>query len=169
LTKKNTAQLLFEELMGIKPSPSVDPNILEDVVPISVEDEDDQQPVYADPLEVFSSHGMEWRVYEAEPGVVYYLVLATGHSQWEDPRDYGIVKVGSTSEVAEEGSQSNFSDQLNHANHGSFSGSGPPSGRPLDGSHVQSDGSARNLNHHKGVIGSSVDMRSIVGSKKSAK
>lgn len=47
---------------------------------------------FADPIEVFTAFGSDWHSYRTEDGDLYYLILATGHSQWEDPRVSGLVE-----------------------------------------------------------------------------
>lgn len=47
---------------------------------------------FADPLEVFSACDVEWHVYMTEQQDLYYLDMVNEHSQWEDPRHFGIVK-----------------------------------------------------------------------------
>lgn len=46
---------------------------------------------FADPLEVFNCCDLVWHAYETEQGDVYYLSMASSHSQWEDPRLHGVV------------------------------------------------------------------------------
>lgn len=47
------------------------------------------------PLEEFFSYDRQWASYETEDGFVYYLsndeVTGEAHSQWEDPRHYGVI------------------------------------------------------------------------------
>ena len=41
------------------------------------------------PLETFTLSGENWTVHLAdEEGISYYYNVSTGHSSWEDPRDY---------------------------------------------------------------------------------
>jgi hypothetical protein len=47
---------------------------------------------FADPIEVFTACGADWHSYTTEDGDLYYLILSTGHSQWEDPRVSGLVE-----------------------------------------------------------------------------
>ena len=51
-----------------------------------------QQEEYADPSEQFTYLGIEWMAYYTSEGHVYYLDLENNHSQWEDPREHGIVR-----------------------------------------------------------------------------
>lgn len=46
---------------------------------------------YADPIEVFTYLDIEWKVYVTEENEVYYLDMGNEHSQWEDPREHGII------------------------------------------------------------------------------
>jgi hypothetical protein len=46
---------------------------------------------YEAPLEEFELNYSKWCVYESEEGYPYYLEASTQHSQWEDPRTYGMV------------------------------------------------------------------------------
>ena len=48
---------------------------------------------FADPIEVFSVCDADWHSYMTEAGDIYYLIMATGHSQWEDPRVSGMVVI----------------------------------------------------------------------------
>lgn len=52
----------------------------------ATEDED-----FAAPLETFTEGGRDWQVYMTETQDVYYLDISNEHSQWEDPRVYGLV------------------------------------------------------------------------------
>jgi hypothetical protein len=44
---------------------------------------------YAEPVEAFTHLDREWKVYYSEDQL-YFLDMANEHSQWEDPREYGI-------------------------------------------------------------------------------
>ena len=46
------------------------------------------------PLEEFEWNFSNWRVYESEEGLPYYLDTSSQHSQWEDPRVCGLVMPG---------------------------------------------------------------------------
>jgi hypothetical protein len=48
---------------------------------------------FADPLEVFMCCDVQWYSYMADTGDVYFLDMASGHSQWEDPRINGVVVI----------------------------------------------------------------------------
>lgn len=62
--------------------------------PVAYE-EDEAYEMYGHPLEEFELNFSKWCVYESEEGYPYYLEASTQHSQWEDPRTYGIVMVTS--------------------------------------------------------------------------
>lgn len=53
---------------------------------------------YAEPVEAFTHLGRDWTVYYTEDQQLYYLDMANEHSQWEDPREYGIRYFSSVSE-----------------------------------------------------------------------
>eukprot|EP01034_Spumella_vulgaris_P023259 gene23260-29471_t len=55
------------------------------------EDEGEGEGEFADPLEVFEAVDVQWSVYATDEGHLYYLDVANGHSQWEDPRVSGLV------------------------------------------------------------------------------
>lgn len=42
-------------------------------------------------LEIFSLFGTLWEVYKTDEGYVYYLNSISKHSQWDDPRIYGLL------------------------------------------------------------------------------
>jgi hypothetical protein len=67
-----------------------DEHAYDDIVP-AYEHEQYQQEEYADPSEQFTYLGIEWRAYYTSEGHLYYLDLENNHSQWEDPREHGIV------------------------------------------------------------------------------
>jgi hypothetical protein len=46
---------------------------------------------FVDPLETFEYLERSWHVYMTEQQHVYYLDMENSHSQWEDPRQFGIV------------------------------------------------------------------------------
>lgn len=60
-------------------------------------DDADANGGYAAPLETFSCVSRRWAVYATDEGHVYYLTLQDDdsaeevHSQWWDPREYGLV------------------------------------------------------------------------------
>lgn len=55
---------------------------------------------FADPIEVFTSHGRQWHMYFTDTNDVYYLDMKNEHSQWEDPREHGVVHFGVTIDIA---------------------------------------------------------------------
>lgn len=67
--------------------------------PSSVRDSSQEGDIgeFADPLEVFDAVDLRWSVYETDEGHTYYLDAVNGHSQWEDPRDYGWVDSSTSS------------------------------------------------------------------------
>jgi hypothetical protein len=46
---------------------------------------------FAEPLEEFFYEDRFWQVYETDEHFLYYLDMAHEHSQWEDPRVWGII------------------------------------------------------------------------------
>ncbi|RYH28725.1 hypothetical protein EON65_11165 [archaeon] len=58
---------------------------------------------YAEPLEVFDAYDVTWYVYLTDQGDVYYLDSVNSHSQWEDPREHGVIA------YAQEGYEENAS------------------------------------------------------------
>jgi hypothetical protein len=64
---------------------------------------------YVDPLEVFDCLDRTWHVYLTEDQHVYYLDMENSHSQWEDPRVYGIITQENYSDLPPE-SPSKLSD-----------------------------------------------------------
>jgi hypothetical protein len=46
----------------------------------------DEEPLYSDPLEIFDYDDSVYHVYVTTDGYTYYLDMASGHSQWDDPR-----------------------------------------------------------------------------------
>lgn len=57
---------------------------------------------YGMPLEEFELNYSKWSVYESEEGYPYYLEASTQHSQWEDPRLYGVVLLTNDDGMREE-------------------------------------------------------------------
>jgi hypothetical protein len=53
---------------------------------------------YAEPVEAFTHLDREWKVYYSEDQQLYFLDMANEHSQWEDPREYGIRYFSAASE-----------------------------------------------------------------------
>jgi ankyrin repeat protein len=55
---------------------------------------------YEEPEERFESSGRFWAVYRTEEGHRYFLDSAAEHSQWEDPREVGVLFVDYEAEAA---------------------------------------------------------------------
>jgi len=69
-----------------------DEHTYDDDTASAYEHEQYQEEEYADPSEQFIYLGIEWRAYYTSEGHLYYLDLENNHSQWEDPREHGIVR-----------------------------------------------------------------------------
>ena len=54
---------------------------------------------YQQPLEEFEFDGRYWSVYQTEEGDTYYLDTSSEHSQWDDPREHGIIHYDENGEV----------------------------------------------------------------------